>query len=176
MTVWNELLHGIFASDIVGSEYEPISQQHRMLGETAEPLFGSFLTMKPKIFSASLIIIVCAVVSVEFIFHYLDHISHDTKFNKNIRDIQTELMIVGCTAFIFKIIINNTSFINYDWFHALEFADIIIPIFSISHCFLGFGLVLMSVFQEKNIVAAAHLTVPEVMTPVYKARQNILHW
>jgi hypothetical protein len=85
-------------------------------------LFGGISSLKLMVASVSVIIIVCAVQLVEYLFHHLHLLTHDTPFNQMVQSIEKELMVVGFTAFIFKIIVNTTSFLALEWFHSLEYA------------------------------------------------------
>lgn len=69
-----------------------------------------------------LAIIIASVIAVDLLFHGLFHLTDDTPFAKMIHAIEKELMIVGFTAFIFKIIINSSDIISGDYLYALEFA------------------------------------------------------
>jgi hypothetical protein len=93
--------------------------------DTSVSLFGSLAHIDYKIGTASLIIIIAAILLLEEIFHSLHRFTRETAFNAMVTKMEKELMIVGCTAFIFKIVVNSdTTFLNGDWFHALEFAGI----------------------------------------------------
>ena len=85
-------------------------------------LFGGVTSLNILIGSVSVIIIVCAVQLVEYFFHTLHLFTHDTPFNQMVHSIEKELMVVGFTAFVFKVIVNSTDFLKLDWFHSLEYA------------------------------------------------------
>ena len=53
-------------------------------------------------------------------------------------------MIVGFTAFIFKIVFGTTKFVPDEYYLSLEFADILVPLFSFCNCFIGIFLILIS--------------------------------
>lgn len=135
-------------------------------------LFGGMTSLDVFIGTMSVIIIVAAVQFVEYLFHILHVITHDTPFNQMVQSIEKELMVVGFTAFIFKIIVNTTAFLELEWFHSLEYAgesslqnlrsltpscfhgscfmlmvttDILVPIFSFAYCGLGMMLILNSI-------------------------------
>jgi len=72
--------------------------------------------------SIAVIIIVGAVQCIEYSFHSLHLITHDTPFNQMVQSIEKELMVVGFTAFIFKIVVNTTNFLELEWYHSLEYA------------------------------------------------------
>ena len=90
--------------------------------------------------SVSIVIIIFAVVSLEKSFRLLHLLTKDSAFNNMILRIEKELMIVGSTAFIFKLISSSTG----HWNEALDFADLLIPIFSFCYCAIGFILIVSS--------------------------------
>lgn len=78
--------------------------------------------------------------------------------------IQRELTIVGCSAFLFKIIVNSSSFLPPNWFFALEYADLLVPIFSLSYCAIGAGLIIMSMRHSYIWRRAHHLHIYEILS------------
>ena len=85
-------------------------------------LFGGISGLGIYIGTVSVIIIVFAVQLVEYFFHLLHTFTHDTPFHRMVQSIEKELMVVGFTAFMFKILVDTTHFLDLDWFHALEYA------------------------------------------------------
>ena len=91
--------------------------------ETGEILFGSLLTAQaPLILFGAMTVIIIAVQIVERVFDFLLDLAMETPFEKVIFVIQQELMIVGFTALLFKVIFNTTHFLNHNWFFALEYS------------------------------------------------------
>ena len=78
--------------------------------------------------------------------------------------IQKELTIVGCSAFLFKIVVNSSSFLPSDWYFALEYADLLVPIFSLSYCAIGGGLIIMSMRHSYIWRRAHHLHIFEILS------------
>eukprot|EP01031_Cornospumella_fuschlensis_P043472 gene43472-53150_t len=112
----------------------------------------------------SVIIVVAAVLCVEYMFHLLHELTFDTAFEHLVPNIEKELMIVGCTAFILKIIVTTDSaMISMSWLHALEYADILVPMFSFSYCFIGLLLIACSVRQCDIWGKAYHLKLLEML-------------
>lgn len=112
----------------------------------------------------SVIIVVAAVLCVEYMFHILHELTFDTAFEHLVPNIEKELMIVGCTAFILKIIVTTDSaIISTSWLHALEYADILVPMFSFSYCFIGLLLIACSVRQCDIWGKAYHLKLLEML-------------
>ena len=46
-------------------------------------------------------------------------------------------MIVGFMAFLLKVIVNAQEHIDHDWYSAIEFADLVIPITSMIYMIIG---------------------------------------
>jgi len=82
-------------------------------------------------------------MSLEHIFHELHELTHDTTFKDMVLAIQKELTIVGSMAFILKIILNTSTFMPLEWIHAIEYADLLVPVTSFVYCFQGMGLIIM---------------------------------
>ena len=91
----------------------------------------------------SIVIVIVAVVALENIFHLLHLLTKDSAFNEMIVRIEKELMIVGSTAFIFRIVGSSAG----RWDEALNFADLLIPIFSFCYCAVGCILIISSLQQ-----------------------------
>jgi hypothetical protein len=96
--------------------------EHRQLAGVGS-LFGIVSQLDPIIGTLSFIVIVGAVLFVEFFFYELNRMAHDTPFQQLIPAVEKELMIAGCTAFTFKILVNATNHsIPTNWYAALEYA------------------------------------------------------
>lgn len=126
-------------------------------------LFGILSTLDPIIATISFVLIVIAVLFVEFLFHNMHNVTFDTPFEHLLPAVEKELMIAGCTAFIFKVIVNTTKDLNPQWYHALEYADLIVPIFSFVYCFLGLGLITFSIHLCNVWSKAYHLKLLELL-------------
>lgn len=118
-------------------------------GETSShvSLFGSVSHIEPIVGTVALVLIICAVLVLQSIFHGLHAFTAETSFTTMVVRIENELMIVGCSAFIFKIIVNTTDFLDEKWSLALEFAEILIPILSFCYCGIGVLLIIMALRQ-----------------------------
>ena len=87
-------------------------------------LFGTLESIHIDDGTISIIIIICAVLATEHLFEYMHIMTHDTPFQDMVSAIEKELMIVGCMAFIFKIVINVTH-VEYNWLFALEYSGML---------------------------------------------------
>lgn len=95
---------------------------------------------------------VVAVLIIEGIVHHLEMATADSPFSKIIRGIQRELMIAGGIGFLLKCVL-STSLFDQNWVHAVEFADIFVPVTGFLFCFLG--CVTIGVFYRESAVVSA---------------------
>lgn len=90
--------------------------------EGSHQLFGSLESLDSGKWTLSLIIVVCSVLFIEAIFHVVHVFTEDSPFHKVILALEKELMIVGVTAFMFKIILSSIADIDEMWKFSLEIA------------------------------------------------------
>jgi len=145
------------------------AQQHRGLMGGIN-LFGAAQYAPPMVGTVSLLIVVFCVISTESFFEALNHMAHDTPFDELITAIENEMMIVGFMAFVLKIIINLTHFPSL-WLISLEYADLLVPMITFSRCFVGIGLIYMSIRVCEYWGKAYHMLHLEVMES-YLDRSN----
>lgn len=139
-----------------------------------------------------LAVIIASVIAVDLLFHGLTHLTDDTPFAKMIHAIEKELMIVGFTAFIFKILINSSEVITGDYLYALEFAgklapreilcfidscvsDTLVPVYSFCNCFLGLFLVFLSMKQSDVWSKAFHMKLDELLDEYFEKSASRWH-
>ena len=116
-------LMSVFRKNFEFGGVESISDgMSRSLSETSVSLFNTLGLIDPKITMVAIIIIVAAVLTLEGLFHMLNEVTRDTTFHKMVSAVEKELMLVGCTAFIFKIIVNSEIHLSEEYFIALEYA------------------------------------------------------
>jgi len=89
-----------------------------------DSLFGIAGSIPASTGVAAFIIVMAIILTFEFLFKWIHSRTHETAFEDMVTVIEKELMIVGSMAFLLKIIINTTEFLNYEWLIALEFAGI----------------------------------------------------
>ncbi len=92
--------------------------------ETAHSLFGLLLYLDGRFVLCCLVLLVATVLFIEKLFDILKKLTSDSSFDEIVERIQKELMIVGCTAFLFKVVINNIGSIDEMWFESIEFAGL----------------------------------------------------
>lgn len=165
--------HGTDNSSSHGSSHASGSHQ----------LFGSLESLDSGKWTLSLIIVVCSVLFIEAIFHIVHVFTEDTPFHKVILALEKELMIVGVTAFMFKIILTSIADIDEMWKFSLEIAgkiqnvlvgrvsfftksfvaDLIIPLFSFTNCFISLILIFRSLHHCDIWSKAYHLKAAELL-------------
>ena len=138
-------------------------------------IFGSMADTDIFIGSSSMLIVIIAVLVVENIFHLLEHMAHDTPFQDMVLAIEKELMIVGTMAFILKLIITTSDFLDYDWYHALEFADTVVPCTAFMVAVIGIFLILQSILVCKLWIRAYHLHLFELLDEYYIKSGHWVH-
>jgi hypothetical protein len=67
-----------------------------------------------------LIIVVAAILCTEAAFKILHIFTDESPFHHVIHALEKELMTVGVTAFLFKVILNTVANIDESWKYALE--------------------------------------------------------
>lgn len=164
------LLHSVQVSASGGGSS---SLRERPYMEVHHSVFGSLPYLEPEAGACSMLIIVGAVIVVEKFFHILHRLTHDTPFQDMVSAIEKELMIVGCMAFIFKVLVNAANFLSEPWLEALEYADMVIPVTSFCLCSIGLLLILTSIHMCKLWNKAYHLHMNELLE-AYFDKKSIL--
>ena len=80
---------------------------------------------------------------------------------------------MGCTAFLFKILITEFLVLPGHWVHSLEYSDLLVPIFSLSYCSIGIGLIMMSIQQCTIWRRAHHLNIFELLDNHFQSGKGI---
>ena len=133
-----------------------------MTGST-HSIFGSIGEIDSTTLTIMIIIIVSSVLIIEHTFEIFRKLTEETPFRHILSAVEQELMVVGFTAFLFKIVYNNNNFLTSEQFISLEFADILVPVFSISNCILGIFLIFASLFQCDIWSKAFHLQLEQLL-------------
>ena len=121
------------------------------------------VALDTAIISISMLIVIVSVVLLENMFHLLHILTKDTAFSEMILRIEKELMIVGSTAFIFRLIISPNNFSANGWENAINYADLLVPIFSFCYCGIGIILIMSSLRQCSLWSKAYHLHLIELL-------------
>eukprot|EP01035_Chromulina_nebulosa_P028858 gene28858-38158_t len=136
-------------------------------------LFGTLTSLDPIPATVTFIIVVFFVQVFDYILTSLTELTIDTPFDGMVRSIQKELTIVGCTAFLFKILITEFLILPGNWVHSLEYSDLLVPIFSLSYCSIGIGLIMMSIQQCSIWRRAHHLHIFELLDSHFQSGKGI---
>ena len=139
----------------------------RVLGGSVK-LFGGLDSIQPSILIFSLLIVVVGVLSLEFLFSITHKYTAGTPYDELVIALEKELMIVGCTAFLFMIYLNQDSELSYKWVFAIEYADLLIPIFAFSNCLKGYMLILLSYYLSFFWGRSHHLSNEELIMDFIK--------
>ena len=123
--------------------------------------------------TASIFIIIAFIVFLKQLITALYAITMDTPFYEMIGKIEEELMIVGTSSFLFKVILNTTNFDTNEWAYPLEFAETLVPILAFSYCGLGVIVVLISLKQCYSWNRAHNLKTLEILDDYFEATQSL---
>lgn len=136
------------------------------------PLFGGWRHIPPYISVAAFAIVIGIVNILERIFHWLHERTHETAFHEMVLAIEKELMIAGTMAFILKMILNTSNFLDIEWLHALEFADLVIPITAFLYCLIGSILIIVSVLKMDMWSQAYNMNLVELLHQFYDSKDQ----
>eukprot|EP01036_Dinobryon_divergens_P022205 gene22205-30445_t len=152
---------------------EPTSGDRRMLSGVS--LFGAVLNVPhPSYLIASAVIVIVLVNIVENWFLLLMKMTDDTPYSEMIVLIERELMTVGFTALLFKVVFTNTNFLEYEWFFALELSDVLVPFYVFCNCSVGILLVITAMKQCFIWSRAFHLQLDEILDEYH--HHNLTWW
>jgi hypothetical protein len=136
-------------------------------------LFKALSAIHVEIGTYAVFVIIGFIIIMKQMIELLLSITEDTPFAGMIAKIEEELMIVGTSSFIFKVILNTTDFGEENWAYPLEFAEILVPLISFSYCGLGLVLVLISLEQCFAWSRAHNLKTLEVLDDYLSASKSI---
>jgi len=125
--------------------------------------FGGLETIRTNILIYSLLIVVFGVISLEFLFSVTHKYTIDTPYDELVTALEKELMIVGCTAFLFKVFLTQNTVLSPEWIFSLEYADLLIPLFAFCSCVKGFMLILLSYYLSFFWGKSYHLSNEELI-------------
>eukprot|EP01038_Epipyxis_sp_PR26KG_P004478 gene4478-6329_t len=148
-----------------------VTDDHSSSSSTS--IFGSLLHLDTKWVTVFIIIIVVSVLLFEKAFELLHEFTADTEFDKMISVLEKELMNVGVTAFIIKIIIFAEHNISHNILIALEYADVLVPIFSFCNCAIGLLLIYSASKQCEIWGKAYYLELSEMLDGFYSVHETI---
>ena len=91
------------------------------VAEVHPSLFEALSVIRIEIGTFSVLIIIGFIILLKQIIEGLSSLTEDTAFFGMVKKIEEELMIVGTSSFIFKIVLNTTNFGANVWSYPLEF-------------------------------------------------------
>ena len=143
----NHLDPSLLGASKLESEMSKLETAHRHLSSSGSDdgnhsLFHAISSLPIDIGSTSVIIIIAFVLLLGQFFRTLHIITFETSFNKMVSRLEEELMIVGCSAFIFKIIVNTIEITDESWLLSLEYAGKVVQV-SLLTIILGFHYFIM---------------------------------
>ena len=146
---------------------------------TPHSTFGAltFVSVYPG--SVSIIAIILLVLLIEQIVSTLHEFTSESAFANMLVILEKELMIVGCTSFIFKSIQSSDFTIDSMWYTCLEFADSFVPITVFLFCIQGALFILMASYQTQHWTKGYRLHIFEILSQFYGGySQHVerFHW
>lgn len=136
-------------------------------------LFKALSAIHIEIGTYSIFIIIGIIVLLKQMIEALYKLTHDTAFSGMVGKIEEELMIVGSSSFIFKVILNTTNFGENKWAYPVEFAEILVPLIAFSYCGLGIVIILISLKQCYSWSRAHNLKVWEILDDYFEASKTL---
>lgn len=135
-------------------------------------LFEALSAIHIEIGTYSVLIIIGFIILLKQIIEALSASTHDTPFHGMVKMIEEELMIVGTSSFIFKVVLNTTTFGQNLWAYPLEFGEVLVPLIAFSYCGIGIFMIMMS-FQQCYTWGRAHnLKMMEILDEYYTASKT----
>lgn len=135
-------------------------------------LFEAISFLKPVRGTAAIIFVILFILVLKYMFEFLHHITHDTSFSGMVTKIEEELMIVGTSAFLFKIVLNTTDFSSNEWAFPLEFGELLVPMLAFTYCGIGILMVFYSLQQCQLWSKAHHLKLVEILDDYFNDAQS----
>jgi hypothetical protein len=139
-------------------------------------VLGSIGELDPTTSTIMIIVIVVSVLLVDGAFNLLRDFTRETPFIHIISALERELMIVGFTAFVFRLIFSSgsSSILTESEYMSLEFADLLIPLFSMCNCIIGMAMIYMSVKQSIMWSRAFHLKLEMLVDEFFDITEKLI--
>ena len=160
---------------------DPIDDHHNDDGHGADDhssghpsLFEALSAIHIEIGTYSVLIIIGFIIILKQLIEGMYAFTHDGAFHGMVKKIEEELMIVGSSSFIFKVVLNTTSFGSNKWAYPLEFGEVLVPLIAFSYCFIGIFLVIVSLKQCFTWSRAHNLNVVEILDDYFTASKTWL--
>jgi len=137
------------------------------------PLFEAVSHLEIELGTWATFVIIGFIILLKNIIGAMHTITHDTPFEGMLTKIEEELMIVGTSSFVFKIVLNTSTFGDNKWAYPLEFGEVLIPLVAFSYCGLGIMLILVSLKQCFIWSRAQNLKVLEILDDYFEDKKRI---
>lgn len=135
-------------------------------------LFLALSAIHIEIGTYAVFIIIGFILVLKHIIEGLASFTEDTPFSGMVSQIEEELMIVGTSSFLFKVILNTTNFGTNEWAYPLEFAEILVPLIAFSYCGLGILVIFISLKQCYSWSRAHNLKALEILDDYFEATRT----
>eukprot|EP01032_Pedospumella_encystans_P021844 gene21844-24770_t len=150
------------------------TDDHPSTGHSAghPSLFEALSAIHIEIGTYSVLVIIGFIIILKQIIETLYAFTHESPFHGMVKKIEEELMIVGSSSFIFKVVLNTTTFGKNDWAYPLEFGEVLIPLVAFSYCGIGIFMIMCSFKQCYTWSRAHNLAVMEILDDYYTASKT----
>jgi hypothetical protein len=136
-------------------------------------LFKALSAIHVEMGTFAVFIIIGFIILIKQLVEALYAVTQDTPFYEMVGKIEEELMIVGTSSFILKVVINTTDFGNNEWAYPIEFAEILVPLIAFSYCAIGVLIILISLQQCYAWSRANNLKSMEIMDDYFEASKRL---
>ena len=126
-------------------------------------LFQALPAIHVEIGTYSVLIIIGFIIILKQLIEAMYAFTHESAFHGMVKKIEEELMIVGSSSFIFKVVLNTTRFGENMWAYPLEFGEVLVPLIAFSYCGIGIFLVVVSLQQCYTWSRANNLKAMEIL-------------
>lgn len=174
---FSRLLADDHHNDTIGGDNstEPHSDDdHPSTGhEAGHPsLFEATSAIHVETGTYAVLVIIGFIILLKQIIEALYAFTHESPFHGMVKKIEEELMIVGSSSFIFKVVLNTTTFGSNAWAYPLEFGEVLIPLVAFSYCGIGIFLIMCSFKQCYTWSKAHNLKLMEILDDYYTASKT----
>ncbi len=150
------------------------TDDHPSTGHSAghPSLFEALSAIHIEIGTYSVLVIIGFIILLKQIIETLYAFTHESPFHGMVKKIEEELMIVGSSSFIFKVVLNTTTFGKNEWAYPLEFGEVLIPLVAFSYCGIGIFMIMCSFKQCYTWSRAHNLAVMEILDDYFTASKT----
>jgi len=150
------------------------TDDHPSTGHSAghPSLFEALSAIHIEIGTYSVLVIIGFIILLKQIIETLYAFTHESPFHGMVKKIEEELMIVGSSSFIFKVVLNTTTFGRNEWAYPLEFGEVLIPLVAFSYCGIGIFMIMCSFKQCYTWSRAHNLAVMEILDDYFTASKT----